>query len=88
MSFAWFDILELSSNYLCKYRLNERRKFVGIFIGLNGKKPKRAENGLYWLVFSKLRIENDFSSAYVKKKKRLHCFLGHICFKNGLFLEK
>ena len=51
MSFAWFDILELSSNYLCKYRLNERRKFVGIFIGLNEKKPKRAENGLYWLVF-------------------------------------
>ena len=51
MSFAWFDILELSLNYLCKYRLNERRKFVGIFIGLNEKKPKRAENGLYWLVF-------------------------------------
>ena len=71
MSFAWFDVLELSSNYLCKYRLNERRKFVGIFIGLNKKKPKRAKNGLYWLAFeqnSKLRIENDFPSACVKKK--------------------
>ena len=54
MSFAWFDVLELSSNYLCKYRLNEHQKFVGIFIGLIKKKPKRVKNRLYWLVFEQI----------------------------------